>query len=177
MTDVLIVCVLLLHFWQVGADDRIALDKIIDSLTSLANKRGNHGIVEKEPNKIALTVGKIHENGTSSEDEVRKKRLVLILGAGRVCRPAAELLASAKSLSSFSSLESWSEADFDVMEDIHVVVASLYQKDAEEVCWKRNYSSNSALCQLLSRDASVLTMQVSETNSVPKSPPRTGGVI
>lgn len=151
---------------EVGADDRSVLDKIIDSLTSLASKRGNHGIVEKEPNKIALTVGKIHENGTSSDDEARKKTSVLILGAGRVCRPAAELLASAKRLSSFSSLESWSEVDFDVMDDIHVVVASLYRKDAEEIVQgipnakavELNVSDNESLRKYISQAEVVISL-------------------
>lgn len=118
---------------EVGADDRAVLDQIIDSLTSLAQKSGIHGIVEREQNKIALTVGKIQENGTANVDETRRNTSVLIIGAGRVCRPAIELLASAKSLSSCPSLENFTEADFDVPDDVHVIVASLFLKDAQEV--------------------------------------------
>lgn len=62
-----------------------------------------------------------------------RKQRFLILGAGRVCRPAAELLASAKSLCSYPSLENCFEVDFDVLDDIQVIVASLYQKEAEEI--------------------------------------------
>jgi alpha-aminoadipic semialdehyde synthase len=51
---------------------------------------------------------------------------VLILGAGRVCRPAAEFLASYRNL----DINSGNEYNTD---QVHVIVASLYQKDAEEV--------------------------------------------
>ncbi|KMT03434.1 hypothetical protein BVRB_8g191190 [Beta vulgaris subsp. vulgaris] len=118
---------------EVGADDRSVLDQIIDSLTSLAGKSGTHGIVEKQPNRIAHTVGKIHENGLENGDETRKKTSVLILGAGRVCRPAAELLASTKSLSSSPLFENCMDSDFDVADDIQVIVASLYLREAEEI--------------------------------------------
>lgn len=110
------------------------MDQIIDSLTSLAGKSGTHGIMEKQPNRIAHTVGKIHENGLENGDETRKKTSVLILGAGRVCRPAAELLASTKSLSSSPLFENCMDSDFDVADDIQVIVASLYLREAEEVC-------------------------------------------
>ncbi|XP_057538815.1 alpha-aminoadipic semialdehyde synthase isoform X2 [Amaranthus tricolor] len=113
---------------EVGADDRSVLDQIIDSLTSLATKKEAHGI-----NKIALTVGKIHENGFESIDETRRKPTVLILGAGRVCRPAAELLVSFKSLSFGPLFENCMDVNFAVPDDIQVIVASLYLKDAEEV--------------------------------------------
>lgn len=106
------------------------LDQIIDSLTSLATKKGAHGI-----NKIALTVGKIHENGFESIDETKRKPTVLILGAGRVCRPAAELLVSFKSLSFGPLFEYCMDVNFAVPENIQVIVASLYLKDAEEVCY------------------------------------------
>ncbi|XP_010687601.2 alpha-aminoadipic semialdehyde synthase isoform X1 [Beta vulgaris subsp. vulgaris] len=118
---------------EVGADDRSVLDQIIDSLTSLAGKSGTHGIMEKQPNRIAHTVGKIHENGLENGDETRKKTSVLILGAGRVCRPAAELLTSTKSLSSSPLFENCMDSDFDVADDIQVIVASLYLREAEEV--------------------------------------------
>ena len=106
------------------------MDQIIDSLTSLATKKEAHGI-----NKIALTVGKIHENGFESIDETRRKPTVLILGAGRVCRPAAELLVSFKSLSFGPLFENCMDVNFAVPDDIQVIVASLYLKDAEEVCY------------------------------------------
>lgn len=123
-----------MYICQVGADDPSILDKIIDSLTSLSNNTGKQAVVEKEQNKLALTVGKIQENGATSADEARKKKAVLILGAGRVCRPAAELLASAEKLCSYPSLENCFEVDLD---GIQVIVASLYLKEAEEVGWKK----------------------------------------
>ncbi|KAK9705725.1 hypothetical protein RND81_07G077600 [Saponaria officinalis] len=115
---------------EVSADDSAVLDHIIDSLTSLANKGGNRGMVAKEANKISLTLGKIQENGV---DEVRKKAAVLIVGAGRVCRPAAEYLTSVKSLSSCPVFGNCTSDDVDVAGEVEVIVASLYLKDAQEV--------------------------------------------
>jgi len=51
---------------------------------------------------------------------------ILILGAGRVCRPAAQFLASYPNICSYG-------ADDNSTDQIHVIVASLYQKDAEEI--------------------------------------------
>ena len=102
----------MMHFiLQVGADDTTTLDKIIDSLTSIANAhRGDPNAAE-----ISLKIGRVSECGIDgSMDKVGPK--VLILGAGRVCRPAAEFLTSYQNI-----------------DQVHVVVASLYQKDAEEV--------------------------------------------
>uniref|UniRef100_A0A0E0CS97 Saccharopine dehydrogenase (NAD(+), L-glutamate-forming) n=1 Tax=Oryza meridionalis TaxID=40149 RepID=A0A0E0CS97_9ORYZ len=108
---------------EVGADDTATLDKIIDSLTSLAN--AHHG----DPNarreiELSLKIGKVNECGT--DDSMAKEgSKVLILGAGRVCRPAAEFLAS------YSNIFSSNANDHGIGQ-IHVIVASLYQKDAEE---------------------------------------------
>ncbi|XP_056692551.1 alpha-aminoadipic semialdehyde synthase isoform X2 [Spinacia oleracea] len=118
---------------EVGADDISVLDQIIDSLTSLASKSEKNGIVENQPNRISLTVGKIHENGLECVDESRRKASVLILGAGRVCQPAAEFLVSIKNLSSCPLFEKCMDLNIDVEDDIQVIVASLYLKDAEEV--------------------------------------------
>ena len=103
---------------QVGADDTSTLDKIIDSLTSLANAHGGDDDARKET-ELALKIGKVNECGTG--DTVNKDGpKILILGAGRVCRPAAQFLASYR-------------PDDNNTDQIHVIVASLYQKDAEEV--------------------------------------------
>uniref|UniRef100_A0A0D9YZB6 Lysine ketoglutarate reductase n=1 Tax=Oryza glumipatula TaxID=40148 RepID=A0A0D9YZB6_9ORYZ len=108
---------------EVGADDTATLYKIIDSLTSLAN--AHHG----DPNarreiELSLKIGKVNECGT--DDSMAKEgSKVLILGAGRVCRPAAEFLAS------YSNIFSSNANDHGIGQ-IHVIVASLYQKDAEE---------------------------------------------
>ena len=109
---------------QVGADDTATLDKIIDSLTSLANAHGGDDDARKET-ELALKIGKVNECGTG--DTVDKDGpKILILGAGRVCRPAAQFLASYPNICSYG-------ADDNSTDQIHVIVASLYQKDAEEV--------------------------------------------
>lgn len=108
---------------QVGADDSAMLDQIIDSLTSLANPRSKEGILKER--ELSLKIGKI--SAYSTEDSMpRKEQAVLILGAGRVCRPAAEFLTS-KENSYCGGLNGCDVGGF------HVIVASLYQKDAEEV--------------------------------------------
>ncbi|EEE57929.1 hypothetical protein OsJ_08631 [Oryza sativa Japonica Group] len=107
---------------EVGADDTATLDKIIDSLTSLANAHGDPNA--RREIELSLKIGKVNECGT--DDSMAKEgSKVLILGAGRVCRPAAEFLAS------YSNIFSSSAYDHDI-DQIHVIVASLYQKDAEE---------------------------------------------
>ncbi|KAK6236637.1 Saccharopine dehydrogenase [Theobroma cacao] len=118
---------------EVGADDRDVLDQIIDSLTSIANPSENHGIVSQEMNKIFLKVGKLQETGVKKEFDTKKRTSVLILGAGRVCQPAAELLASIGSSSSRQWYKACLETDFEEQHDVHVIVASLYLKDAEEI--------------------------------------------
>lgn len=84
-------------------------------------------------NKIFLKVGKLQETGVKKEFDTKKRTSVLILGAGRVCQPAAELLASIGSSSSRQWYKACLETDFEEQHDVHVIVASLYLKDAEEV--------------------------------------------
>lgn len=117
------------YFGQVGAEDKAVLDKIVDSLTSLANSRNSLGSQNKENNMISLKVGEFQQSITDEKSDAK----VLILGAGRVCRPAAELLASIGSMSSGQCLSSIT-ADFEEQHCVQVIVASLYLKDAEEVC-------------------------------------------
>lgn len=119
-------------FVQVGADDRDTLDKIIDSLNSIAKTSANNEL-DKGKNMISLKVGKLQENGVEKNNDEKKKKLVLILGAGRVCRPAAELLASIGALSSQHTLKSCIEPEFEEQNCVEVIVASLYLKDAAEV--------------------------------------------
>ncbi|KAG2662088.1 hypothetical protein PVAP13_1KG526730 [Panicum virgatum] len=108
---------------EVGADDTATLDKIIDSLTSLANAHGGNHNARKET-ELSLKIGKVNECGTG--DIVDKEGpKVLILGAGRVCRPAAQFLASYPNICSYG-------ADDNSTDQIHVIVASLYQKDIVE---------------------------------------------
>ncbi|KAM3224413.1 hypothetical protein ACQJBY_057662 [Aegilops geniculata] len=126
---------------EVGADDTTTLDKIIDSLTSIAN--AHHG----DPNaaEISLKIGRVSECGIDdSMDKVGPK--VLILGAGRVCRPAAEFLTSYQNI-----------------DQVHVVVASLYQKDAEEIV---DGIKNATAAQLDVSDTESLSNLVSQVDVV-----------
>ncbi|KAF7086327.1 hypothetical protein CFC21_089625 [Triticum aestivum] len=122
---------------EVGADDTTTLDKIIDSLTSIANAhRGDPNATE-----ISLKIGRVSECGIDgSMDKVGPK--VLILGAGRVCRPAAEFLTSYQNI-----------------DQVHVVVASLYQKDAEETV---DGIKNATAAQLDVSDTESLSNLVSQ---------------
>lgn len=118
---------------EVGADDKEVLDQIIDSLTSIANPDQNSRVLSKETNKISLIVGRVKENGAKTENGMKRKAGVLILGAGRVCQPAAELLASVGSASSREWRKTCSDYGLEELNDVHVIVASLYLKDAEEI--------------------------------------------
>lgn len=118
-------------FGQVGADDSAVLDQIIDSLTSLANASENNRDQINGINRISLRVGKVDTAIQKGSDRTGTSS-VLIIGAGRVCRPAAELLASFGS-TSHQLQKTCMETDFEWQNDIQVIVASLYLKDAEEV--------------------------------------------
>ncbi|GFP97632.1 alpha-aminoadipic semialdehyde synthase [Phtheirospermum japonicum] len=107
---------------EIGADDKAVLDKIIDSLTSLANS--SDGRVDSKQNRISLKVGKFEEADIEKENEINNRAVVLILGAGRVCRPAAELL---------TSIDRCCSEKYSNEKSVHVIVASLYLKDAEEI--------------------------------------------
>lgn len=89
---------------------------------------------------ISLQVGKVQENGIENGiengNETRRKTAVLILGAGRVCRPAVELLASTD-ISSSQWSKNCTEVYFGEPTDCQVIVASLYLKDSEEVCLQK----------------------------------------
>lgn len=127
-------------FWQVGADDRAVLDQIIDSLTAIANPSENFGLSNQETNKISLKVGKVQESSIKKGHELETKTAVLILGAGRVCRPAAKLLATDGSFASHQ-YEACLENNFIEHNGVEVIVGSLYLKDAEEVSLTKNISS------------------------------------
>ncbi|CAN8327160.1 unnamed protein product [Cochlearia groenlandica] len=119
---------------EVGADDRRVLDQIIDSLTRLANQDYEDYISpSREINKISLKIGEIHqESEVKEKPDMTKKSSVLILGAGRVCRPAAELLASVRNISSHEWYKTYLGGESEEQTDVHVIVASLYLKDAKE---------------------------------------------
>ncbi|KAE9602514.1 putative oxidoreductase [Lupinus albus] len=118
---------------EVGADDKAVLDNIIDSLTSLANPTNKNGILNQDSTKFSLKLGKVQTNGTKKEPDPKKKAAVLILGAGRVCQPAAEMLSSIQTLSSGQLYKTLLEDDFEDLIDIEVIVGSLYLRDAEQI--------------------------------------------
>lgn len=118
-------------FGQIGADDQAVLDKIIDSLTSLANPREEQ--VNSKNNMISLKLGKLEENGLDKENGIKNEASILILGAGRVCRPAAEFLTSVGRDSSKNEINSYITENLKEKTSVHVIVASLFLKDAEEV--------------------------------------------
>ncbi|KAK9948183.1 hypothetical protein M0R45_003770 [Rubus argutus] len=147
---------------EVGADDEEVLDKIIDSLTCLANPNENQAL-KQEANKISLRVGKVQESGTKKENDTKKKVGVLIIGAGRVCQPAAEMLASIGGMSSQPWYKTCMEGDFEENSDVQVTVASLYLKDAEEIT---EGIPNASAVQLDVSDASSLHKYISEAEVV-----------
>lgn len=120
---------------QVGADDTAVLDQIMDSLTNIVKKSHDNGALDK---KLSLKIGKVRESILQDRCETVRRPCVLILGAGRVCRPAVEFLASVGSTSNGSYLKSCLTIDGEELEEYEVIVASLYLKDAKEVC-SRNY--------------------------------------
>ncbi|XP_062220509.1 alpha-aminoadipic semialdehyde synthase-like isoform X2 [Phragmites australis] len=139
---------------EIGADDTATLDKIIDSLTSLANAHdGDH--YAREETELSLKIGKVNECGTgNSMDKGGPK--VLILGAGRVCRPAAEFLASYPNIYS-------NGANDNNTDQLHVIVASLYQKDSDETV---DGIKNATATQLDVTDTGSLSDLVSQVEVV-----------
>ncbi|XP_061361487.1 alpha-aminoadipic semialdehyde synthase isoform X1 [Gastrolobium bilobum] len=118
---------------EVGADDRDVLDHIIDSLTSLANPNENSRFLNQNLSKISLKLGKVQENGIEKEPDAKKKAAFLILGAGRVCQPAAEMLSSIGRPSSSQWCKTLLYDDLEDQTDVKVIVGSLYLKDAEQI--------------------------------------------
>ncbi|KAK1280738.1 Alpha-aminoadipic semialdehyde synthase [Acorus gramineus] len=115
---------------EVGADSSEALDKIIDSLSFVAHPSPNQDAFSKISDKLSLTVGKLSRNIGETGNNIKKGPTVLILGAGRVCRAAVEFLGSLGSIQSYQECQT---TDFEPVENICVIVASLFLKDAEEV--------------------------------------------
>ncbi|KAA8534721.1 hypothetical protein F0562_029837 [Nyssa sinensis] len=148
---------------EVSADDGAVLDQIIDSLTSIANPSENNGYLNQKTNMISLKVGKVEESDIKKGCDAKSKTVVLILGAGRVCQPAAELLASIGSISSRQWLKTYVVADFEEQNDIQVLVASLYLKDAEEII---EGIANATAVQLDVMDRGSLYKYISEVEVV-----------
>ncbi|KAI3714455.1 hypothetical protein L6452_21409 [Arctium lappa] len=118
---------------EVGADDSVVLDKIVDTLTSIANPKEDHGVPKGKTNSFALKVGKVKDSCVKLGYDSKKRNMVLVIGAGRVCQPAVELLASIGSSSSPEWIKSCRIAEFEEQNYVEVVVASLFLKDVEEI--------------------------------------------
>ncbi|XP_031375045.1 alpha-aminoadipic semialdehyde synthase [Punica granatum] len=137
---------------EVGADDPAVLDQIIDSLNSLANQGESDKV---DMNRTSLVVGKVDSSGVMNEDSAKKKTSVLILGAGRVCQPAVQLLVSG-SCRGFDS-------DREEENEIQVIVGSLFLKEAEEIV---EGSPNATAVQLDVKDHASLYEWVSQVEVV-----------
>lgn len=148
---------------EVAADDSSILDGIIDSLTSLANSSKNQGSVYQDENTLLLQVSKFHHKSLQIEHDTMKNAAVLILGAGRVCRPAAEFLSSIGSIPSGQLLKTCKEIGFEEGKGIQVIVASLYLKDAEDII---EGIPNAMAVQLDMADHGALLKYVSQVHVV-----------
>lgn len=98
----------------------------------IANASEDDEVVTSDTNMVSLKFGSF-QNGDITKSYNGRKSAVLILGAGRVCQPATELLASVGSTTSHQWLKSCTTSDYSEQNRVHVIVASLYMKDAEEV--------------------------------------------
>ncbi|KAM2621541.1 hypothetical protein TB2_026280 [Malus domestica] len=147
---------------EVGADDRAVLDQIIDSLTSLANSNENHDL-KQEKNKFSLSFGEVQHSPTKKGNDTKRKAGVLIIGAGRVCQPAAEMLASVSGMPSHEWYKTCLEDEFEEINDVQVTVASLYLKDAEEIT---EGIPNATAVQLDISDTGSLHRYISEAELV-----------
>ncbi|KAG0485247.1 hypothetical protein HPP92_009326 [Vanilla planifolia] len=116
---------------EVSADDISSLDQISESLTLLAKSSHKDGRAFSKDKEFILKVGKVNESIETERNGSVRRPAVLVLGAGMVCKPAAELLASAGDMFS-NSLKRCESTDAQEEDEFEVIVASLYQKDAEE---------------------------------------------
>ncbi|KAG1334411.1 alpha-aminoadipic semialdehyde synthase [Cocos nucifera] len=145
---------------EVAADDTAILDKIVDSLTSISNS-SKDGVFNKEK-ELCLKIGKISERKVEVGSGIKNLPAVLILGAGRVCRPAAEFLASGGSISCSDSFKTCQDINVEI-EGFQVIVASLYQRDAEETI---EGIQNATAIQLDAMDYGRLSEYVSQVEVV-----------
>ncbi|KAJ0981012.1 hypothetical protein J5N97_009267 [Dioscorea zingiberensis] len=142
---------------EVGADDPAILDSIIDSLSSVAHSSSKVGHPRKEK-ELSLKVGKMVE----VKDCLIQRPAILILGAGRICRPAVEFLASVGKRSSLF-LKECQVSEFEEIEEFQVLVASLYLKDAEETI---EGIPNTTAIQLDAMDNASLSKYIAEVDVV-----------
>lgn len=147
---------------ELGADDQAVLDKIIDSLKSIAHPSENQGSLS-EGSKVSLTLGRLQEREEKKKIYDMNTKKVLIIGAGRVCQPAAEMLALIGSISSRQWYKKYLESDSDDQIDVHVFVGSLYLKDAKEIV---EGIPNTTAVQLDVKDQKSLYKYISEVDVV-----------
>nr|GFA16986.1 alpha-aminoadipic semialdehyde synthase [Tanacetum cinerariifolium] len=110
---------------KVGADNSVILEKIVDTLTSISNPK-------RKANLFTQKVGEVNDSCVEVGYGSKRKNIVLILDAGRVCQPAVELLPSIGRNTPLEWTKSCSIAEFQEQNCVQVVVASLFLKDAEE---------------------------------------------
>ena len=115
---------------QVGADDACTLERIVDSLASISSRKCGKFYSNKD--KFLFKEGIISIGAMENGKKLSKDPKVLILGAGRVCQPAAELLASSSRIVSSDVLRAY-HLDDGELENVQVIVASLFLQEAEEV--------------------------------------------
>ncbi|KAI3839886.1 hypothetical protein MKX03_025151 [Papaver bracteatum] len=131
--------------------------EIMDSLNSLASANEDSRDFDKNENKFSMKLGKVSEN----------RPAVLILGAGRVCRPRAEFLAAAGSILYSQSFKTClGNDDTDEPKDVQVILASLYLKDAQEtiegiknaVAVQVDITDQASLCKYISQVDVVISL-------------------
>ncbi|CAL9771345.1 unnamed protein product [Musa acuminata subsp. burmannicoides] len=145
---------------EVGADDTVILDQIVDSLTSIANQSDQNGASSRQ---LSLKIGKVSESIMQDRSGLKRRPAVLILGAGRVCRPAVEFLTLLGSKSYENSTKSCLAIDNEEFEEFEVIVASLYEKDAKETI---EGIPNATAIQLDAMDYGRLSEYVSQVHVV-----------
>lgn len=120
---------------EVSANDKDLLAHIVDLLAAVANsdnERINWG-VENEIKESSVRNRESKDNSLQMKESSNEKFAVLILGAGHVSKPAIEFLA----LNGCNYYESQNsrirETSREAVNNIQVIVASLYLQDAQKV--------------------------------------------
>lgn len=80
-----------------------------------------------------MKIHNVSQNLAEEKDRSKKSSVVLVLGAGHVCRSTVKFLASVKNTSHCNTYKECEGINGDVFEKVEIIVASLYQRDAEEV--------------------------------------------
>lgn len=120
---------------EVSANDKDLLAHIVDLLAAVANSDNEHGNrgVEKEIKGSSIRNRELKDNSLRMKDSSSKKFAVLILGAGRVSKPAIEFLALNGCNFSESPISGNTKTSREAVNDVQVIVASLYLQEAQKV--------------------------------------------